>query len=359
MKNNIKRIFAIMLVLVLVFSLSACNNTSKEGQVSDQYVYEYDDVYEYVEVPVTSGVTTNPQAPTQNNNSVDGKNDNTSSAVSSVNKKPQQSVSSTSSANQQSSKPQSSGYITEEEFDLNDYIYTGSGTSTPTDPTNPTNPVSNTNITEKLSTLGKVGIIGDSYSTYSGYIPSGYDSWYKTGGANTDTNDVSSVEETWWKLLLGEMNSTLVTNCSYSGSLISNATKENVGFITRMKAQFKGTDQIDTFFIFGGLNDKWKKAEVGEPKKDNITSEDLKKTVPALCYIFTYLKQKYPNARIITIIDTSSTHGLSEEQQSGMKAACELFGTNYIELNNISKQNGHPNVAGMKSIKNQIVACFK
>ena len=46
--------------------------------------------------------------------------------------------------------------------------------------------------------------------------------------------------------------------------------------------------------------------------------------------------------------------GLKEEITDGIKTICEKYGISVIELSGIDKHNGHPEILGMKQIKEQI-----
>ena len=87
-----------------------------------------------------------------------------------------------------------------------------------------------------MITIGNTFILGDSYSTFEDYIPEGYTAYYKKAGrAETD---VISVNQTCWHMLLEETDSTLVRNCSYSGTTIChtgyNGTDcKNISFVAR------------------------------------------------------------------------------------------------------------------------------
>lgn len=174
--------------------------------------------------------------------------------------------------------------------------------------------------------LGNVFILGDSYSTIEGGIPEGYDSWYFRETKN-DT-DVCRVEQTWWKQLLDETESKLLKNCSWSGTTVcytgyGGADFSEISFLGRFLAlveqgYFK-ENRTDTVFVFGGTNDSWANAPVGDLRFSDCTE-------------------------------------LKPEIADGFKEACAKIGAELIELRDIEKQSGHPNVAGMRQIKEQILA---
>lgn len=209
---------------------------------------------------------------------------------------------------------------------------------------------------KKFSGTGKtMGILGDSYSTYEKWIPNEYVTWYANSG-NSQENDVESVCDTWWYQLSKETRLSLLFNSSYSGSTICNTSDLSAhSFIARMKNDF-GEEKVlqpkpDIIFVFGGTNDSWASSPIGELMYSDWTDEDLKSFLPAFCYILDYLKIWNPHARIINITNTE----LSYEITNGMKTACEHYNIENLILNDIAKENGHPNKVGMISIKNQIL----
>ena len=205
--------------------------------------------------------------------------------------------------------------------------------------------------------LGKVFILGDSYSTFENCIPEGYVPWYFNDIKN-DT-DVNNVNQTWWKQLLDSTNSDLVRNCSWSGTTICNTGYggdcSKISFIARfeklLSEGFFEKNKIDTFFVFGGTNDCWANAPIGELMYSDWSRDDLFSVLPGACYLMHILKTKLPQTRIIFIINTDLKQAVSD----GIKTACDKYGMEKIVLADIEKQSGHPNKAGMTGIKDQIL----
>jgi len=202
-------------------------------------------------------------------------------------------------------------------------------------------------------------IFGDSYSTFEGYIPKGYPAHYsEKGWADTD---VRKVEETWWYQVVSECGFNLVFNDSWSGSTIgytgydSVDCSESSSFIYRFQKMcnegFFEDNKIDTVFVFGGTNDSWSGAPIGELKFENWEKQDLYFVLPAVCYFFKLLKEKLPQADIYCLINTE----LNEEISAGMKTACRKYGIREIIFNNIDKRDGHPTIKGMKEIKEEVI----
>ena len=209
--------------------------------------------------------------------------------------------------------------------------------------------------------LGNVLIFGDSYSTFADYIPDGYFTWYSK---TADYTDVNSAKQTWWHQLIDRTYSSLLLNSSYSGSTICHTGYDGVdvcetSFVGRMIKLFAKEDfnkeQVNTVFIYGGLNDYWANAPYGEIKYENITPEDLYSIYPAFSYLLSNLKANLPNARIIVIIEEY----LGQEMQDNFALICDHLSIEYIKPQNISKENSHPDLLGMDQLTEQIIDYLK
>ena len=202
-------------------------------------------------------------------------------------------------------------------------------------------------------------IFGDSYSTFRGFIPEEYDAYYSPD-FSADVGNVNSVELTWWHRLSNELDFSIVRNDSWSGSTVAYAsdnknektyyyayhhrlnTLYNEGF-------FEGKD-IDTVFVFGGTNDSWRDIPLGEVKYDGFTESDLHCYCPSFAYMIKRLREIFPKANIISIINNE----LKPEIGDTVKAVSEHFGTHYVELHDIAKQCNHPLSSGMAAIAEQV-----
>lgn len=205
----------------------------------------------------------------------------------------------------------------------------------------------------------KMSILGDSYSTYGGFVTPDWNfAWYNgaDGGDKAGKNDVKDAEQTWWRLLAKEMGYTIEKNNSFSGSTVcyTGYGKQDFSdraFITRMC----NLGNPDIIFIFGGTNDSWAKAPVGAYQHEGWTRRDLYAFRPAFCYMIHYLKQNYPNARIINICNSE----LSAEVTETEAKVCEYYGVTNVQLHDVEKQWGHPSVAGMRAICDQLKEVLK
>jgi hypothetical protein len=205
-------------------------------------------------------------------------------------------------------------------------------------------------------------IFGDSYSTYEGHIPAGYAVYYS--GHRESPPDVSSVDKTWWHLLANETGANIVQNNSWSGSTIGftgyNNSDNSHGnsFIYRFEKLwdegFFEKNDIDTVLVFGGTNDSWSNAPLGELKYDVDDRAELYNVLPAIAYFAKILKERLPKADIRFIVNTE----IKSEITEGMKEVCEHYGLKTIALANIDKVNGHPTELGMEQIKDQVKAAL-
>lgn len=204
-----------------------------------------------------------------------------------------------------------------------------------------------------MKTLGNVLIIGDSYSTFTGgFLYKGCPSYYPNG-------DVDCVEKTWWHRLIKRTNATLICNNSFSGSTVCNTGYDgwycpDSSFIGRMQQCVENGDaaNADTVFVFGGTNDSWAGSPLGEIKYGEKTEEDLKAFLPAFCHLIEYIREQLPCARIISIINS----GLSDGVTNGITEISEHFNIECVRLTDDVGKNddGHPNERGMQQIEEQI-----
>ena len=203
-------------------------------------------------------------------------------------------------------------------------------------------------------------IFGDSYSTFRGYIPEGNAEWYSEN-PNPEQTDVSGVEETWWHMLAEEAHLNIILNDSWSGSTICHTGYNGVdcsatnSFICRLRKHiangFFKQNKIDIVFIFGGTNDSWADAPMGEVKFDNFAEEDLFSVLPATAYFIKMLREQLPDAEIYCLANTD----LKPEIPKGMAEICKKHNAKLVEFDWIGKTYGHPNIKGMQDIKSGVL----
>ena len=203
-------------------------------------------------------------------------------------------------------------------------------------------------------------IFGDSYSTYEGHIPAGYAVYYS--GHRVAEPDVFDVKNTWWDRLIAETDSNLVQNNSWSGSTIGYTGYNNSdcshssSFIYRFEKLlaegFFETNKIDRLFVFGGTNDSWSNAPLGESDKEAIEENDLFCVLPAIKHFIARLADKLPDTKLVIIGNCD----IKSEITDALALAAERAGASYVGLSGVDKINGHPTELGMEQIKDQILA---
>jgi hypothetical protein len=104
--------------------------------------------------------------------------------------------------------------------------------------------------------------------------------------------------------------------------------------------------------VFGGTNDSWSEAPLGELKFSGWEEKDLFSVLPAICYLAWKITHDLPNTKVHFVINTD----IKPIIQNALKTAAERFGANPIVLQNVDKQNGHPTKTGMTDICEQILA---
>lgn len=194
-----------------------------------------------------------------------------------------------------------------------------------------------------------VSILGDSYSTFEGYIPAENLAWYKL--APSDKTDVTSVEQTWWKLWIGQNNCQLGMNNSYSGATICDTGYDKRDYSDRSFAtRLQNLGRPDVLFIMGGTNDSWAKSPIGNYKYAKWTKEDLYSFRPAMAYMLHEIKALYPRTKVYFLLN----NGLKEEINESVKTICKKYGVPCLELKDIDKKSGHPSIKGMQQICEQL-----
>ena len=210
--------------------------------------------------------------------------------------------------------------------------------------------------------IGRVVIFGDSYSTHKDVIPTSYPAYYYTGGRSPEeaVTDMRP-EETWWGRLISETGATLVHNNSWSGSTIGYTgylgdCSHSSSFIYRFRclceSGFFDKNELDTVFIFGGTNDSWSDAPLGEAMLSGWQESDLYSVLPAISYFISAVKEKFPDKRLVVI----SNCDIKSEIRECMASAAAAVGAILVPLHDIEKQSRHPNKNGMKEIASQVMA---
>ena len=205
--------------------------------------------------------------------------------------------------------------------------------------------------------FGTFSIIGDSYSTFTGYtLDDAKQSWYPQEG-----NDVKTVENTWWWKFANAYGSRMIENNSWNGSTIGYRGYSGVN--SGKESSFISRDNLFTtpelVLIFGGTNDVWAARDtstpigtfLGEYKYSDWTDDDLNTFRPALAKLIDDIQHKYVGVYVIFILNTDI-----DTIDDSVKTVCAHYGVPVLELAGIGKDDGHPNIAGMQAICDQLTS---
>lgn len=101
----------------------------------------------------------------------------------------------------------------------------------------------------------KLSVLGDSISTFETWIPEGYNCFYPENG------ELTSVEQTWWKMVLNDMEMELCANASSAGStcvgdsLSTDNSKYGCSDFRMADLMGKSGEYPDIIIVYMGTND--------------------------------------------------------------------------------------------------------
>lgn len=226
----------------------------------------------------------------------------------------------------------------------------------------------------------KLGIVGDSISTYEGWIPDGYDVYYRNGGI------LPSVENTYWKIAANKLGM-VVGNCSWSGSYVSgdstSTSNANIGTSTK-RINDLSADGInpDIVLVYMGTNDFLFGRDKGE---FNISSDyvdgNISTFMNAYALLLTKIRKAYPNCKILCgtmplqfasspdlYINNNWTSVRTKgesipEWNDAIKEIAKAFGCGVVDfatcaINNYSntlQDRCHPNIKGHKLMAERLI----
>jgi lysophospholipase L1-like esterase len=145
-------------------------------------------------------------------------------------------------------------------------------------------------------------------------------------------------------------------NESYSGATISYTGYDGLDFADRsFITRLPRVGSPDVLVILGGTNDSWAGAPVGEYKYEDFQTEDLYYYRPALAKLLQDAKQRYPKARLLFVMNSELREDITESSME----ICAHYSVPFLQLYDIEKKAGHPNVEGMKSIASQVLSALQ
>ena len=226
----------------------------------------------------------------------------------------------------------------------------------------------------------KLGIVGDSISTYEGWVPNGYDVYYRNGGI------LPSVENTYWKIAINELGM-VVGNCSWSGSYVSgdspSTSNANIGTSTK-RINDLSADGInpDIVLVYMGTNDFLFGKDKGEfNMSSDYVDGNISTFMNAYALLLTKIRKAYPNCKILCgtmplqfasspdlYINNNWTSVRTKgesipEWNDAIKEIAKAFGCGVVDfatcaINNYSntlQDRCHPNIKGHKLMAERLI----
>lgn len=238
----------------------------------------------------------------------------------------------------------------------------------------------------------RVSLIGDSISTFSGYLPTGYNTFYPTGSV------ISASQTYWYKLIYNYMsNAKLDMNIAWTGTLVTRCTNTKYAsehwYGHDFCARFidKGMGNPDVILIHGGTNDVSGRGEVslypgfainGTAIPDDntfakcfataeaATSRSAIEALDDTCFVNAYIKlislihQQYPDAKVVMLIGDWLPAGARQTIHKIADHYGALYGYKCVDFQDIElfegtsvipKETGcHPNEAGFEVMASYI-----
>lgn len=168
-----------------------------------------------------------------------------------------------------------------------------------------------------------VSFLGDSITTYSGYIPSGYATFYPRFTVN-------SVDKTWWKQFTQTCGMNILVNASWSGSTVSSKRNNSSSANTSSAAMGASTKRIsdlakdgvtpDVVICFIGANDFADNVPLGSWNGGELPAEGVINTFSeAYALMVSKIMKTYPNAEVFvcTILEATGSYNSMDDVNTG------------------------------------------
>ena len=226
----------------------------------------------------------------------------------------------------------------------------------------------------------KLSILADSISTFEGYnndtsknTTIGNNRVYYGGVDHSGSTYITDVNNTWWKMLIDELNMSICVNNSWSGSLVLDADKNACGYGSRSKNLHNDiiNEYPDIIFVYLGTNDANRlELPIGEYDKEEINSfiksnQEPKNFVQAYSLMLHNIKTNYQYAKIYAFTLLPFKWISKESDDKYYDLMCKIINHFELEIIDLHKdckveltleyfaEQGfvHPNVKGMVAIK--------
>ena len=207
-------------------------------------------------------------------------------------------------------------------------------------------------------------VLGDSFTSYEGTVdPDTNYIWPSFVNIGVTPDDM------WFNKVADRTGWHLEKNNSFSGSHLTNIYDYAPDGVTYSKASYiNRMDNLgnpNVIFIFGGTNDIYHRAPVGEYVYKNWTNEQLCTLRPALAYMFHNMKKLYPKAKIYFMLDMElciNDASIEDEFRQDYIESIHNITAHYkvrcIDISGIQKSWWHPNAQGQETIAQHVIAAI-
>ena len=193
----------------------------------------------------------------------------------------------------------------------------------------------------------RFSILGDSYSTFQNHVdPDSNDVW-----PYYENIHVTDVSQMWWWQLVDSTGWQLEKNNSFSGSLICNMDYHGYYGAHSFLRRMDDLGNPDYIFIFGGTNDVWDEAPLGDYVFGSWTEEQLCTFRPAVACLLSSMKEKFGKAKLYFMVDLS----LDDAYVAAIHRIADRYHVECIDLYNVDKDWNHPTIAGQTIIAQQVM----
>ena len=225
-----------------------------------------------------------------------------------------------------------------------------------------------------------ISFLADSITTFEGYSNNTNDNTtignnrvYYGGVNHTGSNYITDVNDTWWKMLIDELNMSICVNNSWSGSLVLDSDLNACGYKDRAKNLHNNITNTypDIICIYLGTNDanrleleikNFDKNEIDNFIKSNKEPSNFNEAYALMLY---NVKKNYKKSTIYacTLLPFKWISKERDEMfYDVMKNTIKHFNINLIDLHkdcdvtltlDYFAEPGyvHPNINGMKKLK--------
>ena len=195
---------------------------------------------------------------------------------------------------------------------------------------------------------GTFAVLGDSYSTFMGFTdPLKNAQWYPHAN-----NAMASVEQTWWKLFEAESGVRLEQNNSFSGSTIcTHSWNNSTDLVNSFVGRVDNLREAGLIIVEGATNDNNAGSTLGDYVWSGFTAAHKRTFRGGTAYVIDFLQKKYPNSKVVFMLNSDLRNDINESVQ----AICDHYNVPVLKLKNITKIDGHPDIAGMEAINSQLM----